>query len=163
MEWWIWILVVICGMFNYWKVTCDSTAQFKLQKLDPPPRVAQALTEMDDNSIDIQTLEWIKRDLRPEPAQMQTLQDLRDKHPTVNFGIPESYMWAIGKEVYQYEKRIDCWLFLRTYEERGRNCINAYKAFRTILHSLKSSRSFKRLLGLILCVGNYLNGGSNRG
>ena len=71
-------------------------------------------------------------------------------------------MWAIG-HIPGYQARIDCWLFIRTYEERLVKCMAAYGKFLQILDCIRNSNSLKMLLSLVLACGNYLNGSTTRG
>ncbi|CAD7935688.1 unnamed protein product [Amoebophrya sp. A25] len=130
--------------------------------LPEPQALQRAILDLDDIEIDVNTLEWVRRDLCPDPAQLAQLNTLRNENKGVPFAIPETYMLAIA-HVPGYQQRLDCWLFARTYEERSKKCMTAYLAFQAVMRSLRESRQFKRLLGLILCAGNYLNGGTDRG
>ncbi|CAD7963994.1 unnamed protein product [Amoebophrya sp. A120] len=129
----------------------------------PEPTVLQrAILDLDDVEIDVNTLEWVRRDLCPDPGQLAQLNTLRNENKGVPFAVPETYMLAIA-HVPGYMQRLDCWLFSRTYEERLKKCMTAYLAFQAVMRSLRTSKEFRKLLGLILCAGNYLNGGTDRG
>merc|ERR1712060_394447 len=71
-------------------------------------------------------------------------------------------MWVIGN-LPAYQQRIDCWNFTRTYGERHQSYIEALRDFVTIVECFQESSNLPLMLGLVLAVGNYLNGGTNRG
>eukprot|EP00392_Amoebophrya_sp_AT5.2_P015633 g15848.t1 len=125
--------------------------------LPEPTKIQRAILDLDDVEIDVNTLEWVRRDLCPDPGQLSQLNTLRNENKGVPFAIPETYMLAIAHQ------RLDCWLFARTYEERLKKCMTAYLAFQKVMQSLRNSVQFRKILGLILCAGNYLNGGTDRG
>lgn len=71
-------------------------------------------------------------------------------------------MWVIGN-MPAYQQRLECWEFTRTYRERQEAYSENLTKFESIVQCFTESDFLPSLLGLVLAVGNYLNGGTNRG
>ena len=133
-----------------------------LRKLPEPSEVARALNELDDSVLDIELLQVVKDNACPTPPQMKELDEIRQKNPNVPWALPESFMWVIGK-MPAYQQRIDCWCFAMSYKEQQQTYETALRDFLQVVECFQESEKLPDLLGLILAVGNYLNGGTNRG
>ncbi|CAK9112213.1 unnamed protein product [Durusdinium trenchii] len=133
-----------------------------LKKLPEPTEVARALDELDDTVLNPELLQVVKDNACPTPAQMKELGEARTKNPNVPLALPESFMWVIG-QMPAYQQRIDCWSFAMTYKEQHATYHTALSDFLQVVECFQESEMLPTLLGIILAVGNYLNGGTNRG
>ena len=133
-----------------------------LKKLPEVSEVARALNELDDSVLNPELLLVVKDNACPTPAQMKELQEARAKNPNVPLALPESFMWVIG-QMPAYQQRIDCWSFAMTYKEQHVTYDTALRDFLQVVECFQESDILPCLLGIILAVGNYLNGGTNRG
>jgi hypothetical protein len=129
-----------------------------------PPAVdcAKALEELDDGAFDIDTLKALRENACPNPQQMKELTDARKANPGVPLALPEQYMWVIGN-LPAYQQRLDCWIFVRTYPEKTEEMTRSLLEFEKMIDAFAESTGMASLLAIILAVGNYLNGGTNRG
>jgi len=123
---------------------------------------AQAVRDMDTRVITQDRLQTLKEQLCPNPGQVSQLEEERREHPDVPFAAPEEFMWHISR-LFAYSARIECWFFIRNYEELAVMYTSSLSKFQTVLDAFMKSTALPRVMGLILSVGNYLNGGSNRG
>eukprot|EP00913_Durusdinium_trenchii_P026569 g24925.t1 len=75
-------------------------------------------------------------------------------------------MWQISR-IPAYQARVSCWNFLISYKEGKRetvtSCGSMFSEFGKIQRAVRKSQMLQKLLALILEVGNYLNGGTERG
>ncbi|CAJ1330220.1 unnamed protein product, partial [Effrenium voratum] len=133
-----------------------------LKKLPEPSEVARALDQLDDTVLDMELLQVVKDNACPTAPQLKDMGEARQKNPNVPWALPESYMWVIGN-MPAYQQRIDCWAFAMSYKEQQAAYDSALKAFLSVVECFQESEMLPVLLGLILAVGNYLNGGTNRG
>jgi len=136
-----------------------------LKQLPPAQEVAKALEELDESEDTGLSLDWIRivRDNAcPNPAQMKELVEARKAQPNVPLALPEQYMWVIGN-MPAYQQRLDCWEFVRTYAERQETYCRNLQQFEAIVQCFTESDFLPSILGIVLAVGNYLNGGTNRG
>lgn len=127
-----------------------------------PIDLATAINDCDDVRIDRDLLEFISRNLCPNDAQIAQMDALKAEHPTVEWELPEKYMYAL-RQLKACGPRLECWLFVRTYVEKYEKCMTGYTALSVIFLHLKESQALRKLIGLILCAGNYLNAATKRG
>lgn len=133
-----------------------------VRSLPPAEEVAAALLKLDAVVLSPTHLNVIKEHASPQPAQVSQLEECRKEHPTVPFALPEEYMWHISR-VPAYQARISCWTFVLSYKETTGACSTMLGEFQLIEEAIHQSRALRQLLALILQVGNYLNGGTDRG
>jgi len=124
------------------------------------PAIADALLSMDSRVITLQRLEILKEHGCPNPAEVTQLEELRKEHPSVDFATPENLMWHLSR-VPAFRVRIECWYFVRSYEEPAANYMSQLTQFQRMIDAILNSVALPRLLALVLAVGNYLNGASN--
>ncbi|CAE7490252.1 FMN2 [Symbiodinium natans] len=133
-----------------------------MRTLPPAEEVATALLKLDAVVLSPSQLSVIKEHASPQPAQVSQLEECRKEHPTVPFALPEEYMWQISR-VPAFQARISCWTFVLSYKETASACSAMLGEFQLIEDAVRQSRSLRQLLALILQVGNYLNGSTDRG
>ncbi|CAJ1457693.1 unnamed protein product [Effrenium voratum] len=133
-----------------------------LRKLPSAPAVASALEKLDSLVLGRDLLAVIQEHACPQPAQVSQLEECMKENPGVPLALPEQYMWKISR-VPAFQARISCWSFVITYKESLASCSLMLSEFQVIESSLRSSEALKQLLALILAVGNYLNGSTERG
>ncbi|KAM9946402.1 hypothetical protein ACTFIT_004709 [Dictyostelium discoideum] len=69
-------------------------------------------------------------------------------------------------EIYGFpmmKERLVAWLFQLEYQEMYNNIIQILEKLQNAIKDTKSSDSLKKILGIVLVLGNYMNGGSGRG
>jgi len=120
-----------------------------------------ALFELDPFVLTTHRLNVLKEHLCPSPAQIAQLEEARKENPNVPFASPEEYMWHIS-QVPAFRDRVNCWMFIRDYEERVSTYAAGLADFQQIQDAILKSKSLPRLLSLILALGNYLNGGNSQ-
>jgi len=140
-------------------VVCKEAA---IKQLPPAQKLAQAILQLDEQVIPIDTLQCVLDNICPTPQQVEQLQKAREEHPNLPMAVPEQYMWVLSR-IPGFQARLDCWSFARTYQERRLHYYESLRRFEEVLNSIRSSTALPSLLGLILAVGNYLNGGTDRG
>eukprot|EP00929_Paragymnodinium_shiwhaense_P004186 TRINITY_DN10493_c0_g1_i3.p1 TRINITY_DN10493_c0_g1~~TRINITY_DN10493_c0_g1_i3.p1 ORF type:complete len:1477 (+),score=471.30 TRINITY_DN10493_c0_g1_i3:132-4562(+) len=133
-----------------------------LRPLPPPEECKQAVIELDDARLDVDLLSILEVHVRPTDEDMKQLTEARQKHPGAPLAKIEEYMSVLG-EITAYRHRLDCWVFVRTYEEKEVSYRAALNGLLSVVQCFKESEMLPTVLGLILAVGNYLNGGTNRG
>eukprot|EP00397_Hematodinium_sp_SG-2012_P015735 GEMP01016032.1.p1 GENE.GEMP01016032.1~~GEMP01016032.1.p1 ORF type:complete len:517 (+),score=132.65 GEMP01016032.1:190-1551(+) len=133
-----------------------------VKALPDPSAVGKAVMELDEVILSASLLEVVKHNCCPTPPQLMQLQELRKENPVTPWALPEKYMWQLGR-IPAYQQRIDCWLFVRTYEELVTQYNAALDAFLGVIDTLRNSTCLPLFLALMLACGNYLNAGTNRG
>lgn len=133
-----------------------------LKNLPPAQEMARAVEELDEQTIDLEILRILRENACPTPPQMKELVDARKANPGVPLALPEQFMWVIGN-LPAYQQRLDCWDFVRAYVDRYNSYSEALSQFDQMMEAILDSTQLPPMLGLVLAVGNYLNGGTNRG
>ena len=83
---------------------------------------------------------------------------------------PEDEKWDKGEEYFlqlidmkSLKQRLAVWQFKIEFSEKKVNIEDIQKNFEHAFEEIKTSKSFKKILGFILCLGNILNGGTAKG
>lgn len=86
------------------------------------------------------------------------------------YDVDENTVWDVAEsflidlmEVPLYELKLHAWNFENTFQERCDAFADAENAVSFGCNSLLESETIRRLLGIILMTGNFLNGGTPRG
>jgi hypothetical protein len=141
-----------------------------ITKLPPADRVARALRAFDGAELvaaappgaDLtELLRLLKDNTCPTPAQLQKLESAKALNPEMPLGRIEQYMWDISR-VFGFQERLDCWLYCNTCEEEFERVRTNLLQFEAVLACFWSV-SIPSLLGVILSIGNYLNGSTKAG
>jgi len=61
------------------------------------------------------------------------------------------------------EERLRCWSFLLEFKEHMTNIAGPLNALDAGIKEVRGSEALKQILGVILALGNYMNGGTNKG
>ncbi|CAK9052250.1 unnamed protein product [Durusdinium trenchii] len=133
-----------------------------LRNLPSAQSVATALSKLDALVLCPSHLAVIKEHACPQPAQVAQLEESIRENPGVPLALPEEYMWQISR-IPAYQARVSCWNFLISYKETVTSCGSMFSEFGKIQRAVRKSQMLQKLLALILEVGNYLNGGTERG
>merc|ERR1711972_403160 len=150
------------------RITTDEKPELRgareasLKQLMSTQEVAKAIMDLDDAALTLDHLCMVRQNACPNPKQLLELQEARRTQPNVPMALPEQYMWVLG-QIPACQQRIKCWEFVRTYKERTTSYVENLKHFEAIVECFRSSKMLPSILGLVLAVGNYLNGDSNRG
>jgi len=133
-----------------------------LKGMPSPDIVAKAVIELDDVILGKNLLEVVRANCIPTQAQVKQLEEIRKSDPVSPWALPEKYLWVIGR-IPAYQQRIDCWYFVRSYGELLTHYEHALNSFLAVVECMRQSKTLPTFLAIILAVGNYLNGGTNRG
>jgi len=141
-----------------------------LSKLPAASLVARALLEFKSDELlsgerEGQSLAELLRLLHdnacPTAQQKQILEEAKALNPDKPFGNIERYMWELSR-VPAYNERLECWQYLTTWEEDLRPVRSNIEQFETVVKCFRSP-ALPQLLGVVLTVGNFMNGGTKDG
>jgi len=127
-----------------------------------PQECARSLQELDDASMSVEIIDALVKHAVPDEQQFEQLKALREKYPTVPMAPPERFMWVFG-QIPKAQHRLEVWYFVRTISEAVNLHSTRIKDFETICDSITSSQALREFFGHVLAIGNYMNGGTNRG
>lgn len=75
---------------------------------------------------------------------------------------PELYVRAV-QAIPDYKSRLELLSFLNNYKSLLEDAEQRVKVFEQSMHHIKTSGNFRRVLEIVLALGNYLNGGTKKG
>ncbi|CAK9000889.1 unnamed protein product [Durusdinium trenchii] len=135
-----------------------------LARLPNSLEVARALQSMDFTALDSEQVELLLINL-PSDEEIKLLQRAKSEHT-----IDELHVWDQAEEflltfieVPQFELRLRAWHFQNAFEERFQTLASALRCVSEGCQCVLTSTCIRHLLGIVLHVGNYLNGGTPRG
>ena len=85
-------------------------------------------------------------------------------HPSDGPSLDKPDIFCLGlSEIDNLEDRLKCWIFKLSCKDRFKDINPPLSIVQKAANELKSSEKLKKVMGLVLAIGNYLNGGSKRG
>lgn len=124
----------------------------------------EAIRTLDFEKLDREQVELLLLNI-PSPEEIKLLQKAEDEQT-----IDEANVWATAEEfilmlmsVPHFILRLQVWGFENSFQEHFDTIASAQSAILQGCECMLKSKSIRHLLGLILSVGNYLNGGTPRG
>jgi len=98
----------------------------------------------------------------PTPEEIAEFKVNHKQKPLKNFNEAEKYLLMIIS-IPEFQTRLACWKFMLEFND----CVTTFAAPVTALSdaikSVRESANFKTILSFILAIGNYMNGGTNKG
>ncbi|CAK0789893.1 unnamed protein product [Prorocentrum cordatum] len=133
----------------------DRQAVVAIGRLPPASEVVRAVADLDEGALSTQELADVREHLCRGPsgagaACPHAPAQLRD------------FCGALGA-LPLCREQISCWSAARSCRERAAECARALESFLDIIDCFHSAEALSTLLGIVLAVGNHLNGGTGRG
>lgn len=121
--------------------------------------IRKAIIRMDEKKLDLEKLNSL-RALAPTPDDIATLRDFDGDTETL--GRVEKFFIQII-DIPRYTQRLDCFIFMRKFQMLLSEVYCELDVLNRAIDQVENSASFKKVLEIVLAVGNYLNGGTPRG
>eukprot|EP00929_Paragymnodinium_shiwhaense_P049906 TRINITY_DN25167_c0_g1_i2.p1 TRINITY_DN25167_c0_g1~~TRINITY_DN25167_c0_g1_i2.p1 ORF type:complete len:2875 (+),score=602.52 TRINITY_DN25167_c0_g1_i2:154-8778(+) len=135
-----------------------------LARMPPIKRLTEAICNIDSAVLNKDQIELLMLNM-PSQEEVQLMQiaqrDYKIDEYNVWDTVEEFVLSLIGIE--NYSLRMQVWEFENSFTERLQPVRNAEKKISLGCNSILSCGGVQRLLGLVLAIGNYLNGGTPRG
>ncbi|XP_050687757.1 uncharacterized protein LOC126981101 isoform X3 [Eriocheir sinensis] len=119
--------------------------------------VENAVYNFDTTVLDLEVLQQIY-EVRPCEAEVNMIKAQQEAMPDIPLDKPEQFLLDLSK-INEFAERTACFMFQATFAEE----LEAVHGRNSMLHSTieaLTSNSIKRIFGLILAIGNYMNGGN---
>lgn len=123
--------------------------------------IETAILEFDMSNLSLEALNTLY-ELRPENAELETIQKHLRSKPDIALDRPEQFVYDLSL-IPCFADRCYCLIFQSTFTETLSSIEHRLTNIRMIVQNLTTSKSVENLLGLILALGNYMNGGTTRG
>ncbi|KAF0983976.1 hypothetical protein FDP41_007891 [Naegleria fowleri] len=132
-----------------------------LKKLPKVSHIEQGILSLDSNMLSYEHIELLLGNI-PEKDVLNNFKTACKTKDESLYSEPEKYVLMITS-IPEYETRIRCWMYTLQFESGLVIVEKPLQTFEQSLEALKKSQHFKVLLGIVLAVGNYLNGGTKKG
>eukprot|EP00298_Acanthocystis_sp_HF-20_P010127 c18694_g1_i1.p1 GENE.c18694_g1_i1~~c18694_g1_i1.p1 ORF type:complete len:497 (-),score=209.05 c18694_g1_i1:63-1457(-) len=98
----------------------------------------------------------------PEAGEVEAINNYLDANPDAVLGKVEEFIHEISS-IPQLETRLKCFMHQQQMPSLLESIQNQLEVLSTAMDEMNNSAEFKRILCIVLAVGNTLNAGSNRG
>uniref|UniRef100_T2MC48 FH1/FH2 domain-containing protein 3 n=1 Tax=Hydra vulgaris TaxID=6087 RepID=T2MC48_HYDVU len=132
-----------------------------LTKLPPVRVIKQAILDMDGAVIDRDGIEKIMV-MIPTDEEKTKLQEAQIQFPDTPFAHAENFLMTLSS-ITELSARLNLWSFKMDYETNEKEIGEALSDLKCLCEEVKKSDTFKKILGLLLSVGNFLNGVNIKG
>ncbi|EFA80057.1 actin binding protein [Heterostelium album PN500] len=137
----------------------SNSIAFMLAKLPPVDQLKTMIDNFDGTKLDKEILKTLLSNV-PEEADYQMIK--ASELPPAKLDRPER--WIL--EMYgtpALKERLRCWLFKLELPEQLTAIKSTLESLSTAVSTTKNCENLRRIFGIVLVLGNYMNGGSNRG
>ncbi|CAF3926013.1 unnamed protein product, partial [Adineta steineri] len=119
----------------------------------PPTTFREWMLSCDNESLKDDFLKQLEKYL-PTPEELKALFELKEEINDLQYS--EQYFCAIG-DIKRLKQRLKTLLFKANYKETFEETDKAFVEVRTACDHVRHSLRFKKMLELILTIGNYMN------
>ncbi|KAL1444503.1 hypothetical protein MTO96_029814 [Rhipicephalus appendiculatus] len=118
----------------------------------------QPIYNFDTSVVSLDTLQALY-EIRPTSEELKLIQDHLALKPEVPLDKPERFLLDLSR-IPEYADRVGCIMFQSTYTESISIVENKLNNLKMTCEALLHSKEVRTILGLILALGNYMNGGN---
>eukprot|EP00968_Pinguiococcus_pyrenoidosus_P006036 scaffold395_cov243-Pinguiococcus_pyrenoidosus.AAC.23 len=122
-------------------------------------QLRDAMIALDPTILTVEAIEKLKN-IIPTPEEVSTVTSFDGDVSML--GDVEKMFIAVST-VPRLKQRLDSYLFVRTYDDNYEQVKAKVETFEAAAREICGNRKINRVLEVVLAIGNYLNGGTNRG
>ncbi|XP_032792017.2 formin-2 isoform X2 [Daphnia magna] len=122
--------------------------------------VESAVYNLDTSVIDLETLQKIF-ELRATEDELATMRLTLEQQPEAVMDKPENFLLELAN-IPSFSERVACFMFQNSFYEILATITNPLNNLKLICEKLMTSVEVSRVLGIILALGNYMNGGNRQ-
>ncbi|XP_076265744.1 formin protein cappuccino isoform X1 [Rhynchophorus ferrugineus] len=120
--------------------------------------IENAIYSFDTSVVNLEVLQQIY-EARATPEELALINEHLKSHPDVPLDKPEQFLHELS-EIADFSERIACLTFQVEFDDEITTIGHALDNFQSICDFLTKSGELKRVLSLVLTLGNYMNGGN---
>lgn len=121
--------------------------------------IRKAIIRMDEKKLDLEKLISL-RTLAPTPDDITALKEY-DGDIEILGRVEKFFLQII--DIPRYTLRLDCFIFMRKFQLLISEAYCQHDILNRAIDQVENSNSLKKILEIVLALGNYLNGGTPRG
>jgi len=132
-----------------------------MEKKLPQPReeLVSAIDALDEKKISKEVVRALLINI-PSEDELNLIRTSRESGALLDK--PELLLLTLST-IPELEIRLRLWCYKLEFNEMHRDIGTPLIAMRSAISAMRQSVAFKKILGIILSIGNYLNGGTNKG
>lgn len=120
--------------------------------------VEDAVYNLDTSIIDLETLQKIS-EMRGTDDELMMMRVTLEQQPDCVLDKPEAFLLNLSN-IPNFSERIACFMFQNTFFEALTTISNPLNNLKITCEKLMTSEEVTKVLGIILGLGNYMNGGN---
>lgn len=120
--------------------------------------VENAVYNFDTSVLDLEALQAIY-EVRATNEELQLIKDQLERNPEAPLDKPEMFLHELS-EIPHFADRIACFMFQSSFSEGISNIENKLNNLKMTSQKLMTGEGVQQVFGLILALGNYMNGGN---
>ncbi|XP_053462004.1 formin-2-like [Nycticebus coucang] len=125
--------------------------------------IQHAVVNLDNSVVDLETLQALYEN-RAQPFELEKIEkhgrSSKDKKNAKSLDKPEQFLYELSL-IPNFSERAFCILFQSTFSESICSIRRKLELLQKLCETLKNGQGVRQVLGLVLAVGNYMNGGNN--
>lgn len=120
--------------------------------------VENAVYYLDTSVVSLEALQQIY-EIRPTQKELEDIKAFEEASPEVPLDRPEVFLKKLSS-INHFSERIACLMFQSEFQDAISLLSSKLTNLRTTCDFLRNSSSLKKVMALILTLGNYMNGGN---
>ncbi|XP_069991455.1 uncharacterized protein [Penaeus vannamei] len=120
--------------------------------------VENAVYNFDTSVLDLEVLQQIY-EVRGSEGEINMIKAANEAMPDIPLDKPEQFLLDLSK-INEFAERTACFTFQATFNEELGVIHGRIHMLQSTIDVLMTSESIKRIFGMILALGNYMNGGN---
>uniref|UniRef100_A0A1A8FIP6 Formin 2b n=1 Tax=Nothobranchius korthausae TaxID=1143690 RepID=A0A1A8FIP6_9TELE len=121
-----------------------------------------AVLNLDNNVVDLETLQALY-EIRAQQEELDKIEkhikSCKDKDNSKPLDKPEQFLYQLSL-IPNFSSRVFCILFQSSFSECMSLITRKLEILQRVCKTLQESESVKKILGLVLAFGNFMNGGN---
>ncbi|XP_077594455.1 formin-2 isoform X2 [Stigmatopora nigra] len=124
--------------------------------------IQHAILNLDNTVVDLETLQALYEN-RAVPEELDKIEKhmkcTKDKENAKPMDKPEQFLYQLS-QIPSFSGRVFCILFQASFSECMTSLMKKLDSLLSVCKVLQDSKTVKRVLGLVLAFGNFMNGGN---
>nr|XP_031845029.1 formin-2 [Nomia melanderi] len=120
--------------------------------------VENAVYNLDTSVVSLEALQQIY-EIRPTAKELEEIKSFEESNPDIPLDQPEVFLKKLAS-INSFSERIACLMFQSEFHDAISSVSSKLTNLRTTCDFLRNSSSLRKVIALVLTLGNYMNGGN---
>uniref|UniRef100_A0A914BYP5 FH1/FH2 domain-containing protein 3 n=1 Tax=Acrobeloides nanus TaxID=290746 RepID=A0A914BYP5_9BILA len=128
-----------------------------LTKLPPVSVIPTAIRKFDSTVLNKEGIEKILQTMMPTLEEIERIREKQCEHPDMPLGQAEQFLVSLS-EIDCLLERLRLWSFMLDYQNVEKDVAESLMELNNAMKEIEESRTFRVAMGMMLKIGNTLNG-----